>query len=149
MKARKMSFIIALVVLSLIVSACGNSGGGNQNKGGMDMGNKDMGNMDMGNSQSGSDAGSAGEVTAVASNWKWELSQTEFKVGETVTFSVQSKEGVHGFSIEGTDINQQIAPGETKTVTWTPDKAGEYTIACSVACGAGHNDMVQKITVSE
>ncbi|EXX87834.1 cytochrome C oxidase subunit II [Paenibacillus darwinianus] len=115
--------------------------GNNKN---MDMGNKDMGNMDMGNS-----SGSADPVSVVASNWKWELSKTEFKVGETVTFSIESKEGVHGFAINGTDINETIAPGETKTVTWTPDKAGEYTLACSVACGTGHNDMVQKIMVTQ
>ena len=140
MKTRKLPLIVGVLVLSLVVSACGNS-----------MGNMDMGNSSTSesNSPSSSDSGTSEEVSVVASNWKWDLSNTEFKVGETITFSIQGKEGVHGFAIEGTEINENIAPGQTKTVTWTPDKAGDYTIACSVACGTGHNDMVQKITVSE
>lgn len=140
MKTRKFPLIVGVLVLSLVVSACGNS------KGNMDMGNSSTSES---NSPSSSDSGTPEEVSVVASNWKWDLSNTEFKVGETITFSIQGKEGAHGFAIEGTEINENIAPGQTKTVTWTPDKAGDYTIACSVACGTGHNDMVQKITVSE
>lgn len=131
--------IPGVISLMLVLSACGNSA----SKGNMD-------GMDMGNSpKPSSAASSSGVVTVVSTDWKWEMSQTTFKKGETVTFSIQGKKGVHGFAIDGTDIDQRVAPGETKEVKWTPDKAGEFTIKCSIACGTGHADMVQKITVSE
>lgn len=142
MKVKKIWLIVSIVSVMLIVSACGKS-----NMDGMDMSN---GNMDMGDSSdTTSDASSSGVVNVTASNWKWELSQTTFKTGETITFSIQGKEGLHGFAIDGTDVDEQIAAGETKEVSWTPDKAGEYTIRCSVACGAGHANMVQTITVTD
>jgi plastocyanin len=88
------------------------------------------------------------DVRAEASLWEWKLSQTEFKAGTPIHFSVLSKEGVHGFKIVGTDVNLIIAPNEdVKNVTWTPDKPGEYTIKCSQFCGEGHSTMETKIIV--
>lgn len=138
MKVRKKKILwISLVALVFVVTACGKSN------------NMNMGNTSTATSNSASNEVADGEVNVVASNWKWELSKTTFKVGETVTFSIKGEEGMHGFAIDGTDIDQKIAPGETATVTWTPDKAGEFTIKCSIMCGTGHADMTQVITVDE
>ncbi|MBN2981780.1 cupredoxin domain-containing protein [Cohnella algarum] len=141
MKKRKVHLTLTvLIFVAIVTAACGNSS---------NMGNMDMGSSTSSSPDSSSSDASGNQVSVVASNWKWELSNTTFKVGEQVTFTIQGEEGNHGFFIEGTDIDQQIAAGNTETVTWTPDKAGEYTIRCSVMCGAGHNDMVETLTVME
>lgn len=151
MKKRKKWLFLGLLALIFILSACGNSD--NEDKSGnMDgMSEEEMENMDKEDSSetdSSSSEASGEDVSVVASNWKWDMSKTEFKAGEPVTFSIKGEQGLHGFAIEGTDIDEQIPAGETKKVTWTPDKAGEYTLVCSIACGSGHGDMVQKITVN-
>ncbi|RED76076.1 cupredoxin domain-containing protein [Cohnella phaseoli] len=142
MTSKKFYLTIAgILALALVTAACGKS--------------NNMRNMNMSTATSpSSSSDTAGEaqpsqVNVVATNWSWELSQSTFKVGETVAFNIQGKEGSHGFAIEGTNIDQQIAAGKTEIVTWTPDKAGEYEIKCSVICGTGHGDMVIKIEVVE
>lgn len=88
------------------------------------------------------------EVKAEASNFTWKLDKTEFTAGTPIHFTVTSSQGVHGFSVVGTDVKvAQVAEKETKDVTWTPDKPGEYTIKCIFMCGSGHSTMMTKITV--
>jgi cytochrome c oxidase subunit II len=88
------------------------------------------------------------EVNVEASNFKWDLDKTEFAVGQPIHFNVTSKQGTHGFSIVNTDVKiAQFGEGDKKDVTWTPDKAGEYTIKCVFMCGSGHSTMTVKINV--
>ncbi len=67
------------------------------------------------------------------------------KAGEEVTLSLKSEEGVHGLAISDLKVNLD-KDGEVK---FTPEKAGEYDIVCSVFCGAGHGDMKAKLVVVE
>ncbi|GIM45440.1 hypothetical protein DNHGIG_09890 [Collibacillus ludicampi] len=86
-------------------------------------------------------------VKVTATNFKWTLDKTEVKAGQPVKFVISDKEGAHGFSIAGTNVNQPLTPGSDTTVTWTPEKPGTYTIICSVMCGIGHSDMQTTLTV--
>lgn len=152
MKKKKRWLFFGFLSLIFILTACGNSDNEDKSSGNMaGMSEEEMENMDTedssGNNSSSNEA-LGEEVSVVASNWKWDMSKTEFKAGEPITFSIEGEQGLHGFAIQGTDIDEQIPEGETKTVTWTPDKAGEYTLVCSVVCGFGHGDMVQKIIVN-
>ncbi|WP_050182213.1 cupredoxin domain-containing protein [Domibacillus robiginosus] len=152
MKKKKHWMFFGFLALIFILSACGNSDNEEKTSENMDsMSEEEMENMDMEDSSgtnTSSNEVSGEEVSVVASNWKWEMSKTEFKAGEPVTFSIKGEQGLHGFAIQGTDIDEQIPEGETIKVTWTPEKAGEYTLVCSIACGSGHGDMVQKIIVN-
>jgi len=38
--------------------------------------------------------------------------------------------------------------GETKEVTFTPDKTGDFTGQCSVFCGSGHGAMKMTLHVN-
>lgn len=139
MSKKKFVYLVTAIALISLITACGNTStpaaaGSSSTTSASD--------------SKATSSSAAQEVNVVASNFKWELSKTTFKKGEIVTFVIQGKEGMHGFAIEGTDVNQKIAAGETKKVTWTPNKTGEFTIKCSVMCGTGHNDMLQKITVN-
>ncbi|MCY9692949.1 cupredoxin domain-containing protein [Paenibacillus alginolyticus] len=136
MKVKKMGLLGSMLALVLIAAACGNTKSSTSSP------------SPSAQSTSAVSTNSGEEVSVTASNWKWELSKTTFKKGEQVTFVIKGKEGMHGFSIDGTKINENIGAGDTKKVTWVPDKAGEYTIKCSVMCGTGHASMIQKITVN-
>ena len=48
----------------------------------------------------------------------------------------------HGFFIEGiTDTPATVQEGQDLTVTIVPTQPGEYTIICTIFCGAGHSNM--------
>ena len=81
-------------------------------------------------------------ITVTASNWKFAPAEITVHVNQPVALKLSSSEGVHGFASLELGINNTIlAPGSTKTVTFTPTKVGTYTIHCTMMCGQGHADM--------
>jgi len=68
--------------------------------------------------------------------------------GDHITIELISKDVVHGLTIDGyPEINLQAEPGKTARNTFIADRAGTYTIRCSVACGNLHPFMTGKITI--
>lgn len=67
------------------------------------------------------------------------------KQNEEVTLTLKNEEGMHGIAIEEFKVNLE-QEGEVK---FTPTKAGEFDIVCSIFCGAGHGDMKAKLVVVE
>ena len=67
------------------------------------------------------------------------------KAGEEVEIELVSKDVPHGFDIVGLDVSLT----KDGVVKFTPEKAGEYDIACNVFCGADHHLMVSKLVVVE
>ncbi|MDY0393449.1 cytochrome C oxidase subunit II [Virgibacillus halophilus] len=100
--------------------------------------------------------GQGKEATVVdveAMQFGWNMSQTEFKVGEPIEFDVTSKDVNHGFGIYNED-NQMLAqtqamPGYTNKVYITFDKPGTYEVLCLEYCGLGHHLMTGKIVVKD
>lgn len=100
-----------------------------------------------GNKTGGAAAANAVVVHATASDFKWTLDKTTFKVGQPIQFDATSTQGMHGFSIVGTKINKTVPQGSQQQITWTPPKAGKYIVRCSVFCGSGHDTMFTSIEV--
>ncbi len=75
------------------------------------------------------------------------------QVGDTVLFHVTNLEQdwdvPHGFAILGaTNAELLIMPGETRTLRWTPTKAGVYPMYCTDFCSALHQEMQGYVRVS-
>lgn len=85
-------------------------------------------------------------VDVVATNFTFNEDKFYVKAGEEVTLTLTSKEGAHGITIPDLDVAINEPNG---TVTFTPEKPGEYPMACSVYCGAGHGDMSATLVVVE
>ncbi len=71
------------------------------------------------------------------------------KKGETVKFTLNAVDQVHGFAFSESeiDIDRKIIPGKTEIVEFNANKTGEYKIICSIDCGMGHHGMLMKIIV--
>ena len=67
--------------------------------------------------------------------------------GEAVEFQLTSRDVIHGFQIEGSNINVELIPGQVSTLTHTFRRPGEYRLVCNQYCGIGHQNMRGKVRV--
>ena len=63
------------------------------------------------------------------------------KKGERVKLLLRTRDVGHGFRVAEYGIDVAVNPGETKEYSFVADKAGTFTIQCSVPCGPGHKEM--------
>ncbi len=89
------------------------------------------------------------EVNLVAQVWSYAPAEIRVPKGAQVTFYLHSRDLVHGFLLEGTNVNMMVVPGRTGKVTHTFQKAGEYKIICNEYCGTGHHFMQGRVIVYE
>ena len=54
---------------------------------------------------------------------------------------------VHGFLIDGTNVNTMLVPGYVSTISTRFDQPGEHHMPCHEFCGIGHEGMWGKIRV--
>jgi len=85
---------------------------------------------------SGSTAGDADSVVVSAQDpsgtgeYKFADSEFTFSVGEKVQFKITSESEFHTFTVEDLGIDVALDAGDTETLTFTFDKAGEYELIC-------------------
>ncbi len=53
-----------------------------------------------------------------------------FSVGETVTFELTSETEFHTFTVDDLEIDVEVNGGETQTLTFTFEEAGEFALIC-------------------
>jgi cytochrome c oxidase subunit 2 len=87
------------------------------------------------------------EVVMVLQTFGFTPSNIEVPVGATVTFTMTSKDVVHGFQVVGTNLNAMVMPGHIQKTTQTFKEPGEYLVLCNEYCGIGHQMMSTTIIV--
>lgn len=73
--------------------------------------------------------------------------EVEIPAGAKVTFTLTSKDVIHGFQIAQTNVNAMVVPGHIQQATQTFKEPGEYLVLCNEYCGIGHEMMGMTITV--
>ena len=69
------------------------------------------------------------------------MNQIYLPINKTVIITLTSKDVIHSFGLPAMRVKQDIIPGMTTHVWFTPNKLGQYEIACSQLCGIGHYRM--------
>ena len=87
------------------------------------------------------------EVYILAQAWAFQPNLVRVPVGSTVTFYLTSKDVLHGFALQNTNINMMVLPGEVSKLTATFDEPGEYNFICNEYCGVGHHTMYGRLIV--
>ena len=77
----------------------------------------------------------------VAKKYSFTPARLEVKKGNTIEITLTSSDVEHGFRIPPFNVDEKIAPGESKTFSFVADQEGEFPFSCSVYCGSGHSDM--------
>ncbi len=87
------------------------------------------------------------QVTVVAQMFSFQPNELRLPVGAEVTFFMTSRDVLHGYQIQNTNINVELIPGEVSYLKYTFDKEGQYRITCNEYCGLAHQNMVGKLLV--
>jgi cytochrome c oxidase subunit 2 len=138
----------AVVAFGMILTGCGTDKADNSS------------NSSTGSSSSSTSTSSSSNTASTGSeqvvkitadkDFKWTLDKTEVKKGQPVKLVITAAEGagMHAVTIAGTDVKSVHAmSGKEETAIFTPDKAGDLTIQCSLQCGTGHRDMKTTLKV--
>ena len=68
-------------------------------------------------------------------------------VHRPVIIELSSKDVIHSFGIPAMRVKQDVIPGAGSSVWFTPTTTGQFEVACSQLCGAGHYRMSAAVTV--
>ena len=86
-------------------------------------------------------------VALVAQTYSFNPSEIYLPIGSEATFYMTSRDVLHGYQVENTNINVELVPGEVSTFQYTFNEPGEYRVTCNEYCGLGHQNMLAKIFV--
>ena len=90
----------------------------------------------------------AGKVLEIAANMGgFDKTEIRLKVGEPITVRLTSLDnqhhtdggGQHQWAVDELGVNVIAPPLGSNTVTFTPEKPGEYTFYCDICCGGRAN----------
>ena len=100
----------------------------------------------------------ATEVHVTGKQWMWEvgypggrtaINEVRVPRGKPVKFLLTSSDVIHGFYLPEFRVKMDAIPGRITTLWLRPDRAGTYTIHCTVYCGDGHSNMNGSLVVME
>jgi heme/copper-type cytochrome/quinol oxidase subunit 2 len=86
-------------------------------------------------------------VRIEASSFSYAPNVVEINPGDRVTIELVSTDYVHGFYLDGYDLELTADPGQTARLSFRADRLGTFRFRCSVTCGALHPFMVGKVKV--
>lgn len=87
------------------------------------------------------------QVTVVAQAFAFSPSEIRLPVGAEVDFFLTSRDVIHGFQIQNTNVNVELLPGEISYLRYTFNDVGEFRLTCNEYCGISHQNMLGKIIV--
>ncbi len=93
-------------------------------------------------------AAQARSIDVSARQFAYEPATLRVQRGDTVTIHLESLDAVHGFFIDGYDVNIQAEPGKSADVTFVADREGKFKVRCSIACGPLHPFMIGELQVA-
>ena len=80
-------------------------------------------------------------IEIAAKRFAFAPTEITVKVGQPVVLVLKSLDVSHGLRIRDLGVDVKVKAGQAAQVTFTPDKAGDFTGHCSVFCGSGHGSM--------
>lgn len=86
-------------------------------------------------------------ITLDATQFAFTPGRVHVNHGDRVVITLTASDVVHGFYLDGYDLEQRIEPGVSRRITFTADKAGKFRFRCSVGCGPLHPFMIGELVV--
>ena len=88
------------------------------------------------------------EFTLVGSGGRWNQEELRVHKGEHVRIRVTSGDVIHGFRLEGYDIEtDRVYPGKFQEFEFVADEVGVFPFQCIVICSLDHGQMQGRLIV--
>lgn len=87
------------------------------------------------------------EIEVTAKKYEFSPDPIVVKFEEKVRLKITALDADHGFGIKKYKINRKLPKGKEQIVKFTANRAGTFTIKCTVFCGVGHMVMKGKLIV--
>jgi len=68
-------------------------------------------------------------------------------IGHEVEMNMTANDVIHAFWVPEFRLKQDVIPGRQTEISFTPSKAGEYTLICAELCGPYHGAMRTQVVV--
>ena len=88
-------------------------------------------------------------VRVVAQQYAFVPSCIVVPAGKPVTIRLASADVVHGFLVQGTNVNAMVVPGYVTTVRTAFKDPGERLMPCHEFCGVAHQAMWARVRIVE
>ncbi len=69
------------------------------------------------------------------------INQLHLPIGRPAYIHLSTKDVIHSFKVPAMRVTQDVIPGMSIPVWFTPTKTGDFEIACAQLCGLGHYRM--------
>lgn len=89
------------------------------------------------------------EIKVTARRFQFDPATITVPKGKPVKLVITSVDVSHGFAIKEFGIKETIEAKQTKTIEFTPDRAGRFRFYCTFYCGDGHEDMFGELVVED
>lgn len=86
-------------------------------------------------------------VRAIAQQYSFTPQCIVVPTATPVTFRVTSADVMHGFLINGTNVNTMLVPGYISTISTQFSAPGNHHMPCHEFCGVGHEGMWGRVKV--
>jgi len=87
------------------------------------------------------------EVTLAMNQFAFDPPVLRVNRGDQVALTLQSTDVVHGFYLDGHNIDVRVEPGVSQQVEFLAGRSGKFRFRCSVACGSLHPFMIGELVV--
>jgi heme/copper-type cytochrome/quinol oxidase subunit 2 len=88
------------------------------------------------------------EIAIDAAEFAYTPGRIEVQQGDRVIITLTASDVVHGFALDGHDINVRVIPGISERIEFTAEQAGKFRFRCSVSCGSLHPFMIGELVVT-
>ena len=87
------------------------------------------------------------EITVDATQFEFSPERLTVNRGDTVHVTLTASDVVHGFYLDGYEIDFRVEPGTSQQFTFVANRSGKFRYRCSVACGTLHPFMIGELVV--
>ncbi|MFC4427218.1 cytochrome c oxidase subunit II [Deinococcus navajonensis] len=87
------------------------------------------------------------EAFVVAKAFAFDPPVLRVPAGRPITFHITSADVMHGYQVEGTNINVNVIPGQVASFTTTFRYTGTRSAVCNEYCGTGHHNMIGRVII--
>lgn len=94
-------------------------------------------------------------IGVTGQQWSWSFdypngttnAELVVPVGQPLQLEMTSKDVIHDFWVKEWRMKEDLVPGLTTHIHYTPSATGEFVLTCNQVCGLSHTNMFAKVRV--